>query len=195
MKRDIVITAASGYSFHQVRYWVNSLDRCGFTGDRVVVVGNGDDALVGALRGRGCHVITRHELLSDVGRAQQTPFVDDDMSVARYFLFWKFLSGLSESDTRYVIAVDMRDAVFQLDPAMWLAQNIGAKRLVVASEGLSYEDQDWNRQSMTQAFGTHILDYMRERLVWNCGTIGGELAEFRDLALNLYLGCSARNVM
>jgi hypothetical protein len=42
-----------------------------------------------------------------------------------------------------VIAVDIRHAIFQLNPTVWLDENIGEKQLVVASEGLTYGDQPW----------------------------------------------------
>lgn len=195
MKQDVVITSASGYTFGQVKYWVNSLDRCGFTGRRVVVVGNADDHLVTHLERRGCLVVSRDALLAlDTDTTVKLPFLDEHISVDRYFLFWKFLSSLSTDDIRHVIAVDMRDAVFQLNPTDWLAENMGNRQIVVASEGLTYEDQPWNRQSMSDTFGTPVLNYMRGRLVWNCGTIAGELSVFRDLALNLYLACAGKNV-
>jgi hypothetical protein len=194
MKRDVVITSASGYTFDQIRYWLNSLDSSGFTGERVIVVGNASRQLVTRLEARGCHVVSRETLLGIHHDTERSPFVDEHMSVDRYFLFWKFLASRSSDEIRYVISVDIRDAVFQLDPTVWLAEHLGEKQLVVASEGLTYEDQPWNRQSMTDAFGTQVFDYMRGCLVWNCGTIAGDLSLFRDMALNLYLGCAARNV-
>jgi len=194
MKRDLVITSASGYTFDQIRYWLNSLDSSGFTGERVIVVGNATHQLVTRLEARGCRVVSRDTLLGVHDDTERSPFVDEQMSVDRYFLFWKFLTSRSRDEIRYVIGVDIRDAVFQLDPTAWLTEHLGDKQLVVASEGLTYEDQPWNRQSMTDAFGTQVFDYMRGRLVWNCGTIAGDLSLFRDMALNLYLGCAARNV-
>src|SRR5262245_65999211 len=95
MKCDMVIGATSGYTFDQVKFWVNSLERCGFEGERVIVVGNGDDGLVAQLRDRGCTVVTREELLGRALTEGQAKFADEDMSVDRYFLFWKFLSSRS----------------------------------------------------------------------------------------------------
>jgi hypothetical protein len=46
---------------------------------------------------------------------------------------------------------------------------------------------------MLAAFGPNVFEYMRDRPVWNCGTIAGEIALFRDLALNLYL-CTPRHL-
>ena len=186
----MVVGATSGYTFDQIRYWINSLDRSGFAGQRVVLVGNGDDNLVRQLGARGCQVVTRAALIGSSADADgPTTFLDRDMCVERYLLLWKFLSCLSADDVGFVIFVDMRDAIFQLNPSKWLVDHIGEKKLVVSSEGLKYADEPWNRQSLREAFGPAVFDYMQDRLVWNCGTIAGELGLLRELSLNLYL-CS-----
>src|SRR5262245_27233699 len=112
MKRDMVVGATSGYTFDQIKYWINSLDRSGFAGQRVVLVGNGDGNLVRQLGARRCQVVTRAALIGSSADGP-TAFVDRDMCVERYFLLWKFLSSLSAEDVGYVIFVDMRDAIFQ----------------------------------------------------------------------------------
>lgn len=186
---DIVIGAASGYGFEQIKYWLNSLECSGFAGKRIVLTGNAESTLVEELRRRHCEVVTAEALTG----SRPEPFVDEEMSVERFFLIWKYLSTLRDSDVRFVIAVDMRDAVFQTNPSDWLERNLGSKRLVVASEGLRCEHEPWNHRTMLAAFGPKVLEYMRDRRVWNSGTIAGEMALLRDLTLNLYL-CTPRHM-
>ena len=186
---DIVIGAASGYGFGQIQYWLNSLDRSGFAGKRIVLTGNVESTLVEELGRRQCEVVTAGALTGSRAEA----FVNEDMAVERFLLIWKYLSTLRDSDVRFAIAVDMRDAVFQTNPSEWLAQNLGDKRLVVASEGLRCEHEPWNHRTMLEAFGPKVLEYMRDRLIWNSGTIAGEMTLLRDLALNLYL-CTPRHL-
>jgi hypothetical protein len=193
MKRNIVLSSSAGYTFDQLRYWIHSLDRCGFTGERIVVVANADPPLIARLEESGCTVVCRERLLTP-GRHRDEAFANHDMSVERFFLYWKILQERREEDTGFVIAVDIRDAIFQQDPGTWLATHLGSRKLVVASEGLTYHDQPWNRDSMRDAFGDDVLGWMGQRLVWNCGTLAGEFAAFRDLALNIFTGCAARNV-
>jgi hypothetical protein len=189
MARDLVVTSASGYTLDQVKYWINSLDQCGFDGERLVFVGNHDERFVSQLRDRGCQVVTRSALFDASLDREGQPFDDKNICVDRFFLLWKYLRQRDAGSLRYVVSVDMRDAVFQLHPGEWLATHLGDKRLIVASEGLAFADEPWNRGNMREAFGTAIFNYMSERVVWNCGSLAGEAALVRDLALPLYL-CS-----
>lgn len=195
MKKDLVVGAISGYSFAQVSAWLLSLDRTGFRGERVALVANGGSSLVDELSARGVRVVTSDSDGGSEGyRYPKIGFTDADMSVERFLLLSRFLSRLSADDHRYTIAVDVRDAVFQLDPSEWLSRNLGDKSLVVSSEGLTYADEDWNRKSMNDAFGPDIFSRMAERLVFNCGAIAGDTATVRDLGLAIHLLCEGRNV-
>jgi len=184
MKRDLAVGATSGYTFAQLRCWLNSLRRAGFSGDCVIIMGNHDAALEAALRAHGCLVVPRLALIGS--SPGDEPYQDRDMCVDRYFLLWKYLSTLDSSHVRFVISVDMRDAVFQTDPSKWLEQHLDSKDIAVASEGLTYGDEPWNRRSMLEAFGPSVFEFMRDRLVWNCGTIAGRIDAVRDLSWNIY---------
>jgi glycosyltransferase involved in cell wall biosynthesis len=195
MKRDIVIAATSGYAFDQIKCWANSLERSGFTGERVVIVGNASLDLVRELSSRGFRVFTKGSREESSGYHYTKPnFLDHDMSIERFYLIWEFLRNSQDDEYRYVISVDIRDSIFQSDPSRWVAENIGDKKLLVSSEGLLCEDEDWNRGSMLEAFGPTVYSHMAKRMVWNCGAIAGEFSVFRDLCLNLYLCCIGRNV-
>ena len=38
--QDMIISAISDYKKDNLKYWVNSINRCGFTGRKVIVVHN-----------------------------------------------------------------------------------------------------------------------------------------------------------
>lgn len=194
MKRDVVIGASSGYSFDQIKYWINSLDRCGFEGQKAVLLGNGTTQVAKELAARGYVVLTDGCGEEPWGYRYLKPnFVDADMSVERFHLISRFLSAAGGEKYRYVIAVDVRDAVFQHDPSRWLDQHMGDKKLVVASEGLRYADEEWNRGSMLEAFGADVFSKMSHRLVWNAGTFAGEHAFVRELCDEVYKRSIERN--
>jgi hypothetical protein len=38
--KDVVVGFITGYDFDKIKPWVNSLDRCGFTGQKAMIVYN-----------------------------------------------------------------------------------------------------------------------------------------------------------
>lgn len=40
MDKNLIIGAFTNYNYNQLKPWVESIDRCGFTGDKVMVVGD-----------------------------------------------------------------------------------------------------------------------------------------------------------
>jgi len=193
MAYDMVIGTTSGYDLATVRYWLNSLDRCGFSGRKVVLVCNGPLALLEELGKRGYEYVTygRDEVTDDA-RYQKEGFLDEDISAERFGLIWEYLlSQTLRADWRYVIAADMRDVIFQDNPSRWLEEHLGDKELVVSSEAVCYADEPWNNGSMLENFGSTILQHMLQREIWNAGVIAGHFEAFRDLCLNIHLLCRA----
>jgi hypothetical protein len=193
MASDLMIGTTSGYDLDTVGYWMNSLDRSGFSGRKVVLVCNGPRALLEELGRRGYECVTydRDETTGDA-RYPREGFQDEDASVERFRLIWEYLTFQApRADWRYVVAADMRDVVFQSDPSRWLEEHLGDKELAVSSEALSYADEPWNRESLLENFGPTMLGHMLQREIWNAGVIGGSFAAFRDLCLNVYLLCRA----
>lgn len=192
MATDLVIGATSGYEFETLRPWVRSLERSGFNGRKVVLVGNGRRELLDALTRRGYEVVTRAVTADGDAYHPDAAFRDEDVSVERFGWLWAYLSGEPRArECRYVIAVDTRDAVFQADPARWLEANLGDKELCVSSEAVTYADEPWNRQSLLDEFGPAVHRHLLDGVVWNAGVIGGTAAMVRDLCLNVHLLCRA----
>lgn len=55
---DLVIGAISGYAFTDIQYWVNSLDRSGYTGQKVVICYDAAFDVVEELNRRGYSAVT-----------------------------------------------------------------------------------------------------------------------------------------
>jgi hypothetical protein len=191
-RRDLVIGAISGYSFRDIQYWVNSLDRSGFSGQKVVICYAADFDVVETLNSRGYHVITfaAHERRRRF-HFPRKGFHHADTSIDRFHQLWRFLDPRRD-DYRFVIAADVRDVIFQSDPSAWLEQHLGGKKINVGSEGFLLGDEPWNRDVMLKSYGPLVLEKMRERQVYNAGTIAGCGAAIADLALSVFL-CSRHN--
>lgn len=190
MPTDILIGTISGYQLDTIEYWLNSLDQCGYVGKRVMLICNGDAHLIKALRAREFEVVTYSEdPATGHSSYPRESFQDEDVSAERFYLMWQYLASQSLENYRYVISVDVRDAIFQTDPSAWLTQNLGNKLLNVSSETIAYEDEEWNRMSLLDNFGEQVYEHIRRRVVWNAGVIAGAASCFRDLCLNVHLLC------
>ena len=68
--QDLVISAVSEYDAEKLKYWVNSLERTGFSGKKAVICFNILDSTVSWLEQRGFIVV----LMSTVRNAQNTGY-------------------------------------------------------------------------------------------------------------------------
>jgi hypothetical protein len=170
---DLVVGAAAHYSWEQIEPWVVSLERSGYTGQRAVIAYNLAPDVIGRLTTRGFYI--KH-----VVRQDRLIHVD------RFFLLWQLLH---EVEARYVIATDTGDLVFQTNPSTWLEEHLHPFCLNVGSESLAHKDQDFNDQGMLAAFGPDVCSWMKEKTVYNAGSVAGEAGSLRDLSLNIYLMC------
>lgn len=190
---DLVLGAASGYTFEQVRVWASSLERSGFAGDKAVVVGNAGRDLVEGLRARGVRVDTRWAVAAGDGYRHADPDYDDEaISVDRFEMYWTFLASPDLPSYRRVILVDTRDVVFQSDPSAWLDRHLDGAPMIAASEGVRYRDEEWNRGSMLEAFGPRLAAHTEGWTIVNAGTLAGEAGLLRDLCCNVHLACGGR---
>jgi hypothetical protein len=185
--RDLVMGAVSGYSYQDVQYWVNSLKASGYGGRALVIAYTATYDLVDRLLDRGVEVVTFGE--EPRRRRFMFPrngFTHDDTSIDRFYQMWRVLQA-QEEDVRYVLAIDVRDVIFQRDPCTWLDANLGEKQINVGSEGIRLADEAWNSEVVMKSYGPTVHDNVARREVYNAGTIAGRGAVMRDLALNVFL--------
>jgi hypothetical protein len=185
--RDMVIGAVSGYSYQDVQYWVNSLMASGYGGRSLIIAYTATYDLVDRLLDRGVDVVTFGE--EPRRRRFMFPrkgFTHDDTSIDRFYQMWRVLQGQAE-EARYVMAIDVRDVIFQRDPCAWLEANLGEKQINVGSEGTRLADEAWNSEVVMKSYGPTVHGNVARREVYNAGTIAGRGAVMRDLALNVFL--------
>ena len=185
---DVVVGCISGLRFEQIAPWVGSLDACGFGGRRVVIHVRAEAQTLAELKRRGYETYDASCLHRAGNRILKENPRDADVSVNRFYYIWYFLSQLSGAPpSRYVIAIDVGDVVFQRNPSLWLEQHLRQKRLVVGCESVRFEDEPWNARTMQECYGPHLWEAYRHKLIYNAGTIAGEFAVMMDLCLHVYL--------
>jgi hypothetical protein len=48
-EKSLIIGAFTNYNYNQLKPWVESIDECGFTGDKAMVVGNASQETIDEL--------------------------------------------------------------------------------------------------------------------------------------------------
>jgi hypothetical protein len=181
-ERDAVIGVIYGYGWDEVKVWAKSLIETGFTGDRVLIVLDAAPEFVERLREAGFTVVQpgpEERLRLNGGFA---PFL-----VERFQLIANYLAS---TDYRYVILTDVRDVVFQDNPAASLQQQLDGGGLLASSEGVRIGDEWWASHMVENGFGSEALDSVRDRVSRNAGIIAGSREHCRRIALEIVRLCT-----
>jgi hypothetical protein len=184
--QDLIISAVSNYDYSRLKYWVNSLNSCGFTGRKAMIVHNVSDATVQELRDNGIEVwLTTNQRNKNNDGYHFSDNFSYQVPTTRHYFHWMFLKEMQ--DIRYVISTDCSDVVFQSNPSEWLEKNLGDKKLNYGCEGLKYKDEAWGYNNMLTSFGATMQQHMKERPIYNAGSMAGEYKTFIDFSLNVFL--------
>ncbi|MDE2030148.1 MAG: hypothetical protein KGI97_06250 [Alphaproteobacteria bacterium] len=182
MKKSLIIGAFGGYEWEQVVCWSNSIDRCGFTGDRAVFALNASYETVEKLEARGFRTLVFDR---DDENRQYYHASAVKVHVERFRFIYEYLKDTWQ-DYDYVVTTDMRDVIFQSDPVAWLRDNLGGRQIVVSGEGLRIADEDWNRGNFIDTYGPALYELAKDREVNNVGVLGGTAEYMKDLAFNIF---------
>jgi hypothetical protein len=172
MKKDLMIGVFSNLPFAAVAPWLRSVHACGFTGDKVIVAIGVDAGVTARLAAEGFTVIS----------APADP-AGMRIHMQRFLHIFDFLKERHPL-YRYVITTDVRDVVFQKNPADYLTRVLdgGPHKLLAVSEAIRIRDEAWNRNNIVTNFGEYFYQQVSDREVYNVGTLAGEAEYIKDLA-------------
>lgn len=181
---DLVIGAVTGYKKEQLQYWVNSLNRCGFTGRKLLICFDIDPETIRWLNDN------QIETCEIDGISEESSF----SIVVDRFLFY-YLTLRDMKDVRYVVATDVKDVIFQRDPSEFLEgvmdpwEYRGTKyHFILSSEELIYANEPWGLNNLRLSFPVYY-DRLVKRQIVNCGVLAGRYQYFTDLCSQLYYMC------
>jgi len=183
--QDLVISVISTYTFDKIKHWVHSLERTGYKGRKAMIVHNITDDTINKLKDHGFEVYLTSNQRNKANDGYH--FADNftyQVPHTRHYFYWDILRKLK--DVRYVISTDV-DVVFQSDPSEWLEKNLGDKKLNYGCEGLKYKDEAWGNQNIQECFGPIIHEYMKDKPIYNAGSMAGEYQTFIDYSLAVWL--------
>ena len=110
--KDIVVGCITGYDFDKIKPWVNSLDRCGFTGTKAMICYNvGYDTLEELVKRN--YTILAFKKNDEKNRVE---YKDNFSIVVERFLHLWYLLKPFAGQYRYIVTTDVKDVVFQQNP-------------------------------------------------------------------------------
>ena len=195
--KDLVIGAIGDYQFNQIQNWVNSLNQCGFEGDKILISYNSNQELIKRLRENNIEV---YEISTDAIGQQVNQFITNSGQVnasnahllvhnVRFFHMWQLLCQFRNEGRSFnrIIHTDVRDIIFQNNPSEWLDMNMRSE-IVSPSESVKYFDQAWNRDNFRRSFGDiAFMNLAKDMIVSNVGSFAAKTDTCIDLCLHIYL--------
>ena len=185
MGKSLIIGAMTNYNFEQVRPWVKSIEKSGFTGDKVMIVFNAALETVKQLVENKFSVIAFGQD-DKTGNLIHTPYHNLTIHLERFLHIYSYLQDQERwKDYDYVITTDVKDVVFQSDPVAYL--ECMDLPLIAGSESIQYKHEPWGDQNLLDCYGQHFHMRFRDNEIYNVGTLGGKAEYIKDLALNIFL--------
>jgi hypothetical protein len=180
--RDLIIGCSTNYDWSKLKYWVNSINKSGFEGDKVLILMNCDKDTVQKITEAGFYIVgMKQDEEGNLNYSSNMP-----VHTERFLHLYNFLK---DRDYRYVITTDVKDVVFQKNPIEFLEKNCTNKNLVFASESIKYKDEPWGNQNLLETFGQYIYEQFKDNEIFNVGVLAGHGYAIRDLALNIFVSC------
>lgn len=175
--KDLIISAIANYSVDKIKNYINSVNKCGFKGSKIIIVYNVSDDTIDYLQSNGWEVI----LGELIGHPHMKRLID---------IYW-ILRQLNEQ-YRYVITTDVRDVVFQTNPSEYLEKNL-KKKILVSSENVLYKDEHWGVKNILEGYNELLLERFESNQTCNVGVLAGNQKDMTDLLLLNYLVSQSGN--
>jgi hypothetical protein len=186
---DCVIGCSTNYDWAKIKYWVNSINESGFTGDKVMIFMNCDKDTVQKVSDAGFDIIA-------FGQDAENNLVYNSNMMVHVERFYHIYQHLKNKNYRYVITTDVKDVIFQKNPSEWLEINLpeGHEDLIFSSESIKYKDEPWGDQNLRETFGTQIYEDFKDNTIYNVGVLAGRGYAMKDLMMNIFASCLGRPI-
>jgi hypothetical protein len=170
-----IFASAYGYTVDTVKPWMESLKASKFSGKVFVIVYNPTDTtLMDYFKENGIFVFSGN-------------FTGEtNMATQRFIDYAGILRGEYAKDIDLVITTDIRDVVFQNDPGVWLQNNIQDFDLIASGEGVMFNHEDWNGDTLEKQFGRDMFLELADKETLCSGVIAGKKSMIIKLFETIY---------
>jgi hypothetical protein len=187
--KDLIVGCATNYDWSKLKYWINSINESGFTGDKFLILMNCDKETVQKVTDADFNIIAFNQDTNG-NLTYESPMM---VHVERFYHIYNILK---DNEYRYVITTDVKDVIFQKNPSEWLEKNLpeGHEDLVFSSESMRYKDEPWGNQNLLETFGPQIYEDFKKNTIFNVGVLAGRGYAMRDLMMNIFASCIHRPI-
>ena len=186
--KDLIVGCATNYDWSKLKYWINSINRSGFEGDKVLILMNCDKDTVAKISDAGFSIIAFNQDAAGNLTYESSMMVH----VERFFHIYQCLKN---NLYRYVITTDVKDVIFQRNPSVWLENTFtDSDDLIFSSESMKYKDEPWGNQNLLETFGPQIYEDFKNNTIFNVGVLAGRGYAMRDLMMNIFASCMGRPI-
>jgi hypothetical protein len=165
--KDLVISAIANYMPEKIKIYVESLNDCGFVGDKIMICYNLPNETIDYLSSNGWECLGA-EL---IGHPHMKRLID----------MWYFLET-TDRKWNHIITTDVRDIVWQTNPSNWLYANLKTE-IIVASECITNENEPWAHKNIHEGYGPIFWESIKLNTIANVGVIAGKHQSVKDLLM------------
>lgn len=196
--KDVIIGAIDNYTVGQVQNWVRSAkevideSEC----DIILISYRSPELVTNWLANQNVIVYNAefdHFGNSPINHSHRSGFNTPANTITHELRFFHMWLSLQDHDYRFLVTTDVRDVMFQSNPFTWLSNHLGSKQIVAPSEGIQYKNEPWNRDRLLMSHGPWAVNLLKDKEVYNIGTIGGRFDFMRDFFLTLYYSTEGKS--
>ena len=169
--KDLIISAVTKYTAKELYNYVESINRCGFSGDKIMVVYDVTDETIDYLKDNGWELFKANS--------------EGHIHMHRLITMYWVLRGIKRK-YRHMITTDVRDVVFQHNPSDWLQKNL-KKDILVSTENVLYKHEAWGEKNIKEGYNELLWDRYKDNHSCNVGVLAGKYDSMMDLLLLNYM--------
>jgi len=186
--KDLIIGCSTNYDWPKLKYWVNSINKSGFEGDKVLILMNCDKDTVLKVTQAGFKVVGfKQDEEGNLVYSSNMP-----VHTERFIHIYDYIRN--NGPYRFVITTDVKDVVFQRNPVEYLEEHCNTNNLIFSSESMKYKDEPWGNQNLLETYGPYVHNIFKENEIYNVGVLAGRGDAMRDLAINIFTSCTNRPI-
>ena len=164
-----IVGCITQYGVDDIRPYVESIEKSGFNGDKVMLVYDVSNDVIEYLTNKGW-ILFQSQLQEHIILQRFR-----DMYVI-----------LNQYKTDWIIWTDVKDVIFQKNPISWIEDNSSFTKLFAFSECVKLKDDPWAVVNSGTSFPMEWELGLKDQISYCAGTIVGDLESIRDLFIQIY---------